>query len=139
MLQGAQRPELRPQGILLSLADSDDTIMRIGLAAALENCPANAEALLATLLDHDDVEVRVLAVRVLATFRTRRARELLLRQALAKKTWWRRTRLNQPSPEMLAALRGLVATWTRHPEVQVVVQLAARTSAHEIRVAAGLE
>jgi hypothetical protein len=138
MLQGAQRPELRPQAVVLSLGDDDDAVMRIGLAAALEGCPPAAEPLLAKLLDHKDEEVRVLAIRVFATLRSRRARDLLLQQVLAKKKWWRRTRLNQPSPEMLAALRGLAAAWARHPDVQVVMGLAARSGVQDVRSAAGL-
>jgi len=139
MLQGTQRPELRSQGVMLSLGDDDDAIMRIGLAAALESCPASAEPLLARHLEHDDSEVRVLAIRVLATLRSKRARDLLLAETLARKKWWRRTRLNQPTPEMLAALRGLVTTWARHPDTQVVMNLAGRSTVREVRAAAGLE
>jgi hypothetical protein len=138
MLQGTQRPDLRPQGVVLSLGDDDDAVMRMGLAAALEGCPPAAEPLLAKLLEHNEEEVRVLAVRVFATLRSRRARDLLLLQVLAKKKWWRRTRLNQPSPEMLAALRGLANSWARHPDAQVVMDLAARSPLQEIRSAAGL-
>ncbi len=138
MLQGVQRPELRPQAVMLALGDEDDSVMRIGLAAALEGCPATAEPLLARHLEHEEEEVRVLALRVLATLRTKRARDLLLAQALAKKKWWRRTRLNQPSAEMLAAVRGLATTWARHPEAQLVLDLAARSAFPEIRSAAGL-
>ncbi len=138
MLMGTQRPELRPQGVVLSLGDEDDALLRMGLAAALETCPPAAEPLLAKLLDHDDGEVRVLAIRVFGTLRSRRARDLLLQQVLAKKKWWRRTRLNQPSPEMLAALRGIAAGWSRHPEAQVVMDLAARSALHDVRSAAGL-
>lgn len=137
MLQGTQRPDLRLQAVMLGLGDEDDSIMRIGLAAALEGCPASAEPLLAQHLDHDEEEVRVLAIRVLATLRTKRARDLLLAQALAKKKWWRRTRLNQPSPEMLAAVRGLATTWTRHPDAQLVLSLAARSPEPDVRLAAG--
>jgi hypothetical protein len=139
MLQGTQRPELRPQGILLSLGDADATITRIGLAAALEGCPAGAEPMVAGHLEHDDAEVRVLAIRVLGTLRTRRARELLLQQTLAPKAWWRRTRLNQPTPETLAALRGLATAWGGHPDVQVALHLAARSSLRDVRTAAGHE
>lgn len=137
MLQGTQRPDLRGQGVLLSLADEDDAVMRMGLAAALETCPPAGEALVAKLLDHGDEEVRVLAIRVFGTLRSRRARELLLLQALAKKKWWRRTRLNHPSPEVLAAIRGIATTWSRHPEAQVVMDLAARSAFPEVRSAAG--
>ena len=138
LMMGTQRPELRPQGVVLSLADPDDAVMRLGLAAALEECPPAAEPALAKLLDHEEGEVRVLAIRVFGTLRSRRARDLLLLRVLARKKWWRRTRLNQPSPEMLAALRGLAATWARHPEVEVVMNLAARSADPEIRTAAGL-
>ena len=40
MLQGALRPDLRDLGVQLSLGDADESIMRMGLAAALEKCPA---------------------------------------------------------------------------------------------------
>jgi hypothetical protein len=138
MLLGTQRPELRPQAIMRSLADEDDGIMRIGLAAALEGCPPNIEPLLAKHAEHDDVEVRVLAIRVLATLRTKRARDLLLAEVLAKKQWWRRVRLNQPTPEMLAALRGLASNWARHPDAQLVLKLAGRSGEPDVLAAAGL-
>lgn len=138
MLHGAQRPELRAHAVVLALGDGDDGVMRIGLAAALEGCPASGEAHLARHMGHDDEEVRVLAIRVLATLRSKRARDLLLAQALARKQWWRRARLNQPSPEMLAAVRGLATTWNRHPEAQLVLELAARSGDPEVRSAAGV-
>lgn len=138
MLQGTQRPELRSRGIALSLADEDDAVLRLGLATALEECPPSAEPLLAKLLDHEDEEVRILAIRVFGTLRSRRARDLLLQTVLAKRKWWRRTRLNSPSPEMLAALRGLAGTWARHPEIEVVMTLAARSPHPEVRSAAGV-
>lgn len=138
MIQGTQRPELRDQGVTLSLGDADDAVMRLGLTAALDGCPTPAEPSLAKLLDHEDEEVRVLAIRVFGTLRSRRARDLLLLQVLARKKWWRRTRLNQATPEMLAALRGLAATWARHPEVEVVMHLAARNADPDIRLAAGV-
>lgn len=135
MVQGTQRPELRPRGVALSLADDDDAIMRMGLAAALEACPPNVEAVLAQRMEHDDSEVRVLAIRVLGTLRSKRARDLLLAQALARKKWWRRTRLNAPSPEVIAAVRGLATTWARHPEAAIVLTLAAKSAVPEIRAA----
>ncbi len=138
MVLGTQRPDLRPRGVLLSLEDADDSIVRIGLAAALEDCPAGAEQPLARHVGHADEEVRVLAFRALATLRTKRARDLLLQRVLARKKWWRRTRLNAPSPDMLAALRGLVTTWARHPDAQVVMTLAARSEDQDVRHAAGL-
>lgn len=136
MVQGTQRPELRPRGVALSLADDDDAIMRMGLAAALDGCPPNVEAMLAQHVEHDDSEVRVLAIRVLATLRSKRARDILLSLALARKKWWRRHRLNPPSPEVVAAVRGLAAAWARHPDAAMVLGLAARSVVPDIRAAA---
>ncbi len=138
MLQGTQRPELRPQGVVLSLGDEDDALLRMGLTAALETCPPAAEPQLARLLEHTDEEVRVLAIRVFGTLRSRRARDLLILEVLAKKKWWRRTRLKHPTPEVLAALRGIATVWARHPDAQVVMHLAARSTLPDVRGAAGL-
>jgi HEAT repeat protein len=139
MLAGTQRPELRADGLMRSLADPDDSIMRLGLAAALESCPGAAERLVAQQLDHADVEVRVLAIRVLGTLRSRRARELLVQRALARRRWWSwRHRLNPPTPETVAAVRGLLATWARHPDAKLVLDLATRSNSPDLRNAAGL-
>jgi hypothetical protein len=138
MIQGTHRPDLRDLGVQLSLGDADESIMRMGLAAALEKCPPSVEGPLAKCVDHENDEVRVLAIRVLGGLRSIRARELLLGQVLAKKVWWRRTRLAQPTPEMLAALRGIAATWARHPEAEIVMSLAARNGNRDVRQAAGL-
>lgn len=139
LLQAEQRPDLKPEGVVLSLGDDDDSVLRMGLATALEECPPAAEPLLARLLEHDDEEIRVLAIRVFGTLRSKRARDLLLLQVLAKRKWWRRTRLNAPSPEVLAALRGLAATSARHPDAQLALDLAARSAFPEVRAAVEAE
>jgi len=138
MIQGGQRPELRDLGVQLSLGDIDDANLRMGLAAALEKCPPAVEPLLTACMDNDNEEIRVLAIRVLGGLRSIRARELLLAQVMARKVWWRRARLAQPTPEMLAALRGLAVTWARHPEAQAVMALAARNANRDVRMAAGI-
>jgi hypothetical protein len=137
MLQGVQRPELRDLGVQLSLGDDDESIVRMGLAAALEKCPPSVEPLLARCVGDENEEVRVLAIRVLGGLRSIRARELLLGQVLARKVWWRRTRLAPPTPEMLAALRGLAGTWARHPEAAIAMTLAARSGNRDVRLAVG--
>jgi hypothetical protein len=138
MLAGAQRPDLRPEGLKLGLADPDDGIMRLALAAALEGCPGGVELLVMEQVGHDDVDVRVMALRVLGTLRSGRARGVLLQRALARKRWWRRHRLNPPTPETLAAIRGLYSTWARHPDGVLVLDLASRSTSPDIRAAAGL-
>jgi len=138
MLAGAQRPELRLEGLKLGLADPDDGIMRLALAAALEGCPASVEPLVMEQVGHGDVDVRVMAIRVLGTLRSGRARAVLVQRALARKRWWRRHRLNPPTPETLAAIRGLFATWARHPDGVLVLDLASRSPSADIRDAAGL-
>jgi HEAT repeat protein len=130
MLQ-AEEAEIRDSGILIGVADDDASIVRMVLTAATAACPPKAERQVLELLEDDDGDIRVLAIRVLGCFTTSRARQTLLNNALAKRKWWqRRRRLAAASPQMLAALSGLAKTWPDAPDVQPVLD-AARNSSHE--------
>jgi HEAT repeat protein len=130
MLQ-AEEAEIRDSGILIGVADDDASIVRMVLTAATAACPPKAERQVLELLEDDDGDIRVLAIRVLGCFTTSRARQTLLNNALAKRKWWqRRRRLAAASPQMLAALSGLAKTWPYAPDVQPVLD-AARNSSHE--------
>ena len=130
MLQ-AQEAEVRDSGILIGLADDDESIVRMALTAATVACPPKAERRVLELLHDDDGGIRVLAIRVLGSFTTSRACRTLLDKALVKRKWWqRRRRLATASPEMLAALAALAKSWADSPEAQPVLD-SARNSPHE--------
>ncbi len=133
MLQ-AQEAEVRDSGILIGLADDDESIVRMALTAATVACPPKAERRVLELLHDDDRDIRVLAIRVLGSFTTSRACRVLLDKALVKRKWWqRRRRLATASPEMLAALGALAKSWADSPEAQPVLDSARNSSYEEIR------
>jgi hypothetical protein len=119
-------PALRDEAILASLGDDDDANVRIGLTAALDGCPPAAAGRVWTLLNDRrlQVEVRVLAIRVLGTIRTRATRDWMVEHALTKPGWFRRRRLVPRSLELLAILGCLARSFRQDPNVQVVLQLA---------------
>ena len=133
MLQ-AEETEMRDSAILIGVVDDDVSIIRMTLTAATATCPQQTENQILELFDHDDGDVRVLAIRVLGCFDTPRARKALLSLSLAKRRWWqRRRRLATASPEMLAALGSLARAWADSPDVQVVLESARNSSHEEIR------
>lgn len=135
-----QRAESRSDAVTDAVAADDVGIVRLGLVAALEDCPPAAlRPLLAGLNGrYRDPEILVLGVKVLALQSTTQARNWMLRRALAKPRWFRRRHLESKSPVMLAALGGLAARWAKHSEVAAVLRLAAASSDPDIRAAAHL-
>ena len=134
------RDSHRERALRTAIADSDEKMLRLGLAAALENCPPGVvPVILRRLSDRDlAVEPRVLAIRVLACSRTRTALDHLLGLTVRKRRFWGR-RLAQKSPEVLAALGGLAQYWSDDPRAKSVIGLAERHTDTEMRavVAAG--
>ena len=119
-------PTLREEAILASLGDDDDANVRIGLAAALDGCPPAGAGRVWTLLNDRrlQVEVRVLAIRVLGTIRTRATRDWMVEHALTRQGWFRRRRLVPRSLELLAILGCLARSFRQDPNAQLVLQLA---------------
>ena len=96
------------------------------LAAALDGCPPAGAGRVWTLLNDRrlQVEVRVLAIRVLGTIRTRATRDWMVEHALTKQGWFRRRRLVPRSMELLAILGCLARSFRQDPNAQLVLQLA---------------
>ena len=130
LLQSADS-DFQDMGKLLGVADDDASIVRMALTAAGGGCPPKAERSVLALLEAEDDDVRLLAIRVLGHLKTSRCRAALLERVLAKRKWWqRRPRLAGPTPEMIAALTGLADNWAEAEEVKPVLDLA-RQSSHE--------
>ena len=130
----------RERALRSAIADSDEKMMRLGLTAALENCPASVvPVILRRLSDRDlGTEPRVLAIRVLAASKTRTALDHLLALAVRKRRFWGH-RLAPKSPEVLAALSGLAQHWGEDGRAKSAIALAERHTDTEVRatVAAG--
>jgi hypothetical protein len=132
-------PDRRPAAIVRAAGDSDMSIVRLALSAALEQFP---QELPPRLLDHlsqryKDEDIRLLAIRLLGKRPTTGGREWLLGRVAQKRGWgpFRRLRMEPKTPEVLGALVVLAQQFGQHPEVEAVLRLAQAGRDPEIRAA----
>lgn len=131
-------PEMRDDAVIAAVGDDDDGNLRIGLGAALERCPAAAAGRVRHLLQDPklQLELRVLAIRVLGSLRTLATRDWLVSQALTPGGWFRRRKLVPKSPAMLAVLAALGRGFAQDPGSQLALRLAQESTDPQIRQAA---
>lgn len=136
--QELRAPATRDAAIVRALTDADESNVRLGLGAAMTNCPRDAAAVLRSRADDPSLseDLRALGIRALASqpasdtalwlaARVLRTGKLLKREVLAPK-----------SPEMLAALEGLAMHWRDTPAARTALALAAASVDPEISAAA---
>jgi hypothetical protein len=130
-------PEHKQDAVLRGLADSDEGIVALSLAGAIDSCPPQALALVRRIAvdTRRAAELRVLAVRILARSKSPESLGVLQSLALHRRRWFGR-RLAPKSPELLAALSGLAAHWRDHPDAAEVLAHAQRHWDPDIRAAA---
>jgi hypothetical protein len=133
-------PDYRDEAIGATFADDDEQVIRLGLTAAAEGCPAPAVPRLMTMLraHANDVELRALGIRVLGTVRTPATRDWLVDHALTKKKLFRGRRLMPKSPEILAIVAALARGWREDKAAAEVLRLAQSSGDAEIRAVAQL-
>jgi hypothetical protein len=134
MLESADH---QAEGVARGLADGDEGIVALALAAALESCES-AAALLVERIATDPKrpsESRVLAIRILARSRTPEALQVLRDLVMHQRRWLGR-RLAPKSPELLAALIGLAGYWCEDPAAADALTRAQQHSDPDIRAAA---
>ena len=125
----------RATALMEAVADDDEGIERMALAAATEGCPPALGTTLeriATDPARSD-EVRALALRALATLRRPESLPILLQAAATKGGFLRRARLQPKGPEMLAALSGLMQYWADDEDAATVLALAAASEDGQVR------
>jgi hypothetical protein len=136
--QELRAPATRDAAIVRALTDADEGNVRLGLGAAMTNCPRDAAAVLRARADDPSLsaDLRALGIRASASqpaadtalwlaSRVLRTGKLLKREVLAPK-----------SPEMLAALEGLSMHWRESPAARPALVLALASSDPEIAAAA---
>ena len=133
LLETADRQE---EGIMTGLADSDEGIVGLALAAALESCPPQAVPLVQQLVvdPKRPPELRALAVRIVTRARQPETLHVLLSIVNYRRRWFR-SRLAPKSPELLAALAGLATNWSEDPVVKEMVAYARWHVDRQIRAA----
>lgn len=123
-------PATRDATIAVALADVDERIVRLALGAAMTNCPsAAAKILMARARDPIlSPDLRALGIRALSSNRSPETISFLVRRTLGKKRLLRPRSLAPKTPEMLAALAGLITHWPDDPNAKAVLALATRST-----------
>jgi hypothetical protein len=132
-------PEWRPAAIVRAAGDTDTSIVRLALSAALEEFPPDLPPRLLDNLSqrYKDQEIRLLAIRLLGKRPTTGGREWLMSRVASKRGWgpFRRLRLEPKTPEVMGALVVLAQQFDQHPEVAAVLRLAQQGRDPEMRAA----
>lgn len=129
------------RAIIAALKDTDERVLRLGLAAAQRSCPEAAIPFIANRLQDNTLpaDVRIHLLRLLGQARNPIAVDALLRFVAAGKTFFGRIRLADKTPFMLVALSLLGANWGRDPRARAVLDRAAKSKDPEISAAARTE
>jgi hypothetical protein len=127
----------RETGITIGVGDADEHCVHQALRAAALSCPPPALRLLMHRTDDAQLgsELRVRAIRVIASFGDDDTMTWLA-ERLVKPHWLFRTpRLREKTPQLIAALSGLAARARANPRVGAVLLLASASRDPEIRAA----
>jgi hypothetical protein len=98
------------------------------------NCPADAAKILMARANDPllSPDLRALGIRALSSNRSPQTIDFLVRRTLGKKKFLRARSLTGKTPEMLAALAGIVTHWRDEASAQTVLTLAAESTDSEI-------
>jgi hypothetical protein len=129
------------RAIIAALKDTDERVLRLGIAAAQRACPEAAVPFISNRLSEPQLpaDIRIQLIRLLGQVRNPLAVDALLRTAAPGKTLLGRVRLAEKSPFMLIALYMLAANWERDPRVVAVLKRARKSRDPEISAAARTE
>jgi hypothetical protein len=133
-----KRAETRTVGIIAAVGDADPALVRLGLDAAVRQCPASAVTRIVQRLDSDTMppELHVPALQAIAASGAPAALMCLLGAASVRTRWLKRVRVAPRSAAVLAALTGLATYWADNERATVVLAVAARSTDRAIRSAA---
>ncbi|MEP6744994.1 MAG: hypothetical protein ABJB33_05815, partial [Gemmatimonadota bacterium] len=130
-------PDKRSAALTQALADPDEGIERMALAAATEGCPP-VMAVRLEMLAGDPArspEMRALALRAVGGLRRLETLPILLDAAIVKGGFLRRARLHEKGPELLAALSVLAQFWTNDEDAAAALALAEKSEDPQVRTA----
>lgn len=130
----------RDAAIVRALADADEGNVRLGLGAAMTNCPRDAALVLRTRADEAllSADLRALGIRALSSNKNPDTPAWLAGRVVKMGKLIKREILVGKSPEMLAALEGLAIHWREHPAARTALALAGASGDGEIAAAAAL-
>lgn len=128
----------RDAAIVRALADADEGNVRLGLGAAMTNCPRDAALVLRARADEALLapDLRALGIRALSSNRAPDTPAWLASRVVKTGKLLKRESLVSKSPEMLAALEGLAIHWRDHEAARQPLALAVASGDAEIVAAA---
>jgi hypothetical protein len=131
-------PAERDHAITSAVTDSDENIVQVALNAALERCPAGAVPLIVRKVDAQKYPppTRALAIRVVAAAQLPDTLPWLIAFTVSDKKWYHRgEKFAAKSPELLAAINGLAASWGHDARAAEIVARAGKSKDSEIKAA----
>lgn len=128
-------PSDRDETIMSALSDPDDRVVFAGLTAAQERCPTAGIQLIKQRVDHGelDSQLRTMGIRIVAQQRTPENLQWFLGFVLTETHWVKRPKLRPSTPEMLASLSVIAASWRGDPAADSVIRLAEQSKDPEVR------
>lgn len=125
----------RDEAIATALGDPDERIVRMALGAAMLNCPPRAAKILLARADDTGLsaDLRALGIRAASSDRSPSTLAFLMARTTGRRRFLRKHALAAATPEMLAALAGLVAHWSTDPAAQEILAVAAKSGDKDIR------
>ncbi len=136
--QELRAPATRDAAIVRALGDADEGNVRLGLGAAMTNCPREAASVLRARADDSTLsaDLRALGIRALASQPATDTPVWLASRVVRTGKLLRRATLAPKTPEMLAALEGLAMHWRESPPARAALALALASPDTEITAAA---
>jgi hypothetical protein len=130
-----KRTQTRVLGLTVAISDSDPQLLRMGLDAALKECPPAVVPKLTAKLTAGTLptELEVMAIQAIGSTSVPAAYTCLWGLAVKRTRWLRRDKLAGKSRTMLAALSTLKTRWPDDPKVIKIVAKAERSGDREIR------
>ena len=136
-------PRERTRAIRTALSGDDPRVVRLGLAALRDGCPADLVSLVVAVANDPKAseEHRTLAVRALGCVvppsRDPQVLEALLATVDGGTTLFGRQRLASPTSRLLAALTALNDQWSDNERAAALIELARASEFPDVRRAAG--
>lgn len=129
------------RAIVTALKDTDERVLRVGVAAAQTSTPEAAVPMISSRLAQENLpaDIRIQLVRLLGQVRNPLAVDVLTRLVVSGKSFLGTLKLAEKTPFTLVALTTLATSWHRDPRAQAVLQRAAKSRDPEISSAARTE
>lgn len=138
--QELRDPANRDAAIVAVLGDTHEVNVRLGLGAAMTNCPREVAAVLRARADDETLspDLRALGIRALASFKAPDTLAWLVARVVRTSKLLKRDTLAPKTPEMLATIEGLAVHWRDEPAARDVLTLAEASGDAEVTAAAAM-